>query len=303
MMNGLPGLDVVIATHHRPEMLREAVAAVLDQTYAGHIHCRVVFDRSEPDSTMDLSTPLRTVETLSNYRTPGLAGARNSGILAGASDLIAFCDDDDLWLPTKVERQVHQMERDGEPTSVTGIWVDYQGRSISRVPRSEELTVAELARKRVMAAHPSTVMVRRDRLLADIGLVDEQIPGSYGEDYDWILRAAAIGGFAVVPQPLVRVRWGGSQFSHQWSTIVAAIDHLLVKHPVFQDDRRALARLYGQRAFALAAQGKPRTRQAVLETLRTSPREPRGYLAAAVAVHAVSADRVLDLAHRRGRGI
>ena len=46
---------------------------------------------------------------MTNERTPGLAGGRNSGILAGSGELVAFCDDDDEWLPTKVEKQVEAL--------------------------------------------------------------------------------------------------------------------------------------------------------------------------------------------------
>lgn len=299
----VPSIDVVIATHWRPELLRRAIDGVTSQTYPGVIRCLVVFDQSSPDRSLVRAGPHRPVEVLTNTRTPGLAGARNSGILAGEGDLVAFCDDDDVWLPDKASLQVRTLAGHAGPTSVTGIIVEYDGRSITRVPDPRDLTLATLARTRVMAAHPSSVMVRRDVLLDEIGLVDEEIPGSYGEDFDWILRAAQVGGFAVVPQPLVRVRWGGSQFSRQWQTIIDAIDYGIAKHPVFHEDPRALGRLYGRRAFALAALGSPEALPAVARTLRVAPTEKRAWLAAAVALHLVSANRLMDLAHRRGHGI
>ncbi len=45
-------VDVVIATRNRPELLRQAVAAVLDQTTEHDITCYVVFDRCEPDVSL-----------------------------------------------------------------------------------------------------------------------------------------------------------------------------------------------------------------------------------------------------------
>ncbi|HEU4811927.1 MAG TPA: glycosyltransferase family 2 protein [Nocardioides sp.] len=298
-----PSIDVVIATHQRPDLLRRAIEGVTSQTYPGVIRCLVVFDRSSPDLSLVRTGPHRPVDVLTNTRTPGLAGARNCGILAGEGDLVAFCDDDDAWLPEKASLQVRKLAEHAGPTSVTGIIIEYDGHSIVRIPDPEDLTLATLARNRVMAAHPSSVMVRRDALVNDIGLVDEEIPGSYGEDFDWILRAAEVGGFAVVTQPLVRVKWGGSQFSRQWQTIIDAIDYGLAKHPVFHEDPRALGRLYGRRAFALAALGNREALPAVARTLRVAPTERRAWLAAAVALHLVSAERLMDLAHRRGHGI
>ncbi len=78
-------------------------------------------------------------------------------------------------------------------------------------------------------------MVRRDALLGPIGLVDEEIPGSYAEDFDWILRAAEAGRIAVVERDLVNVRWGQSLFSRNWQTIIDAVDYVLAKHAELRD--------------------------------------------------------------------
>jgi glycosyltransferase involved in cell wall biosynthesis len=296
-------VDVVVATRNRPDLLRLALEGILSQDYTGTITCYVVFDQSEPDHSLSVEEPGRRVRVLANTRARGLAGARNTGVLAGRGTHVAFCDDDDVWLPDKLSSQLRRMEAERAPTVVTGITVEYADRAVDRIPAADELATAHLARRRVMAAHPSTVLVERDALVSRIGLVDEQIPGSYGEDFDWLLRASAAGPIAVVPRPLVRVRWGGSQFSRQWQTIVDAIDYGLAKHPAFHADPRALGRLYGRRAFALAALGRPEARRAVLRTIRVAPLEPRAYLAAAVSMRLVTADRLLHLAHLRGHGI
>jgi glycosyltransferase involved in cell wall biosynthesis len=300
----LPAVDVIIATHNRPELVREAIESVWQQDYAGQINCLVVFDKSEPDVSLERAEGNRSVRVTRNDRVSGLAGARNSGITQSHGELVAFCDDDDAWLPAKVRLQVEALAGSAALTSVTGIIVVYADHEVPRVPSAADVTLRTLARNRVMEAHPSTVMVRRSALEGAIGLVDEQIPGSYGEDFDWILRAAEAGSFAVVEQPLVRVRWGTSQFSQKWQTIIDAIDYGLKKHPVFSEDPHALGRLYGRRAFALAALGRGRDarRQAWL-TMRTAPKERRAYLALAVSLKMVSAERLMDIAHKRGHGI
>lgn len=301
----LPKVDVVVATRNRPDLLRLALDAIWNQTYAGEIVCHVVFDQCDPDDTVARTEPRRTIRVMTNERTPGLAGGRNSGILAGTAPLVAFCDDDDEWLPTKVEKQVEALTADPAAiTAVTGIIVLYADSSVPRVPRAEDMTLAQLVRNRVMEAHPSTVMVRRDALVGPIGLVDEELPGSYGEDFDWIIRSAQAGSFAVVSEPLVKVRWGQSMFSQRWQTIIDSIDYSLAKHRVFHEDPQALGRLYGRRAFALAAlgQSRPALSQA-WRTVRVNPRERRAYLAGAVALHLVSAERLMKIAHSRGHGI
>lgn len=297
-----PDLDVVIATRNRPELLRVALAAVVAQEHAGRITTHLVFDQSEPEHDLASADPRRPVVVHTNRHTPGLAGARNTGIGAGTARYVAFCDDDDVWLPGKAAAQLDLLESSGDDTCVSGIIVEYEDHRVERVPTEQDLELATLVRRRVMEAHPSTVLVRRSAL-SHIGLVDEEIPGSYGEDFDWMIRARQHGPVRVVGAPLVRVRWGGSQFSQNWQVIADAIDYGLAKHAVFHTDRRALARLLGRRAFALAAMRRPGALRGAWQTVRTSPRELRGWLAAAVALRLVPAERLMDLAHRRGHGI
>ncbi|MCW2711407.1 MAG: glycosyltransferase family 2 protein [Marmoricola sp.] len=300
----LPRVDVVVATRNRPELLRLALDAVWNQTYAGEIVCHVVFDQSDPDQEVARTSATRTIRLMTNDRSPGLAGARNAGILSGSGELVAFCDDDDEWLPAKVEKQVEALLDSEALTSVTGITVLYADHAVTRVPRADDMTLKQLVRNRVMEAHMSTVMVRRDALLGPIGLVDEELPGSYGEDFDWIIRAAQAGSFAVLAEPLVKIRWGQSMFSQRWETIVDSIDYSLAKHTVFHEDPQALGRLYGRKAFALAAQGMTRPAlQQAYRTVRVNPRERRAYLAGAVALRVVSAERLMRIAHSRGHGI
>lgn len=306
-----PRVAVVIATHNRPELVRTALECVLAQDYPGPIEVCLVYDQSDPDMSLvrapaSSGAGRRAVLVTTNCaRTPGLAGARNTGVLATTGELVAFCDDDDEWMPNKLRRQVAALDADPSAlTCATGITVLFDGSETDRVPERDELTLADLTRTRVMAAHPSTILVRRVALLGPIGLVDEGIPGSFAEDYDWILRAAKAGGITIVREPLVRVRWGQSLFSRNWPVIIDALGYLLDKHPELRDDRRGRARILGQLAFANAACGRPRRAlSTAASTVRASVLEPRAYLALAVALRLISAERVMRAAHRRGRGI
>lgn len=300
-----PSVSVVIATRDRPELLRRAVDAVLKQDYTGYIECLIVFDGTPIDDTLTRSEKQRCVNVLPNTRTPGLAGARNSGIDAAMGELVAFCDDDDEWFPDKLTEQTRQLADSGADVVVSGIEVNYRDKVVERVPKPADVTAAELARRRVMEAHPSTVVVRASALHERIGLVDEEIPGSYGEDFDWLLRAAQTGRIAVVQRPLVRVLWGTqSYFNQRWATIIEAIDYGLAKHSILSADRRGHARLLGRKAFAYAAlrQTRPALHWA-RRTLRLNWKERRGYVAVIVALRLVSAERALGLAHSVGRGI
>jgi glycosyltransferase involved in cell wall biosynthesis len=301
-----PPVSVVVPTRDRPELLRRAVGSVLGQTYRGRVECVVVFDQSDPDLPWPELPPERRLVLVRNERTPGLAGARNSGILATTGELVAFCDDDDEWLPEKLARQVGRLlATPGAAVSTTGILVRYQDRTITRLAPTILVTHRQLLRSRLTELHPSTVLVRRRQLLEDIGLVDEQIPGSYAEDYEFLLRASRLGPVLAVPEPLAVIHWHqASFFADRWRTIIAALIYLVDKHRELRQEPSGLARIYGQIAFAHAALGeRGQARRWARRTLSLNRRERRAYLALAISLGLVRATTVARIANTAGRGI
>ncbi|MFC7757307.1 glycosyltransferase family 2 protein [Catellatospora bangladeshensis] len=105
-----PAVGVVIPTRNRPELLRKALDAVRAQDYPGPLRVLVVFDQAEPDPSLAADGG-RPVLVVANARQAGLAGARNTGITALDTELVAFCDDDDVWHPAKLRRQVDALVR------------------------------------------------------------------------------------------------------------------------------------------------------------------------------------------------
>jgi glycosyltransferase involved in cell wall biosynthesis len=301
-------VSAVVATRDRPILLRRAIRSILAQRYEGPIECVVVFDGGEPDDLADVrpDDASRSLVSIRNDRTPGLAGARNAGASTASGELLAFCDDDDEWLPDKVERQVEALLAvPGGAVVTSGIEIVSDGRAVVRRPPADRIPREHLLRSRATEVHPSTILVRRDAFLDGIGPVDERIPGSYGEDYEWLLRAAALAPLVAVRAPLVRVHWHPtSYFADRWATIARAIAYLIEAHPDVIRDRGNRARLYGRLAFAEAATGHPgRALGWAVRSLSASPLEPRPWLALAVAMHLSSPAAIQRFANRRGRGI
>lgn len=298
-------VTVVIPTADRPVLLERAVKSVAEQDYDGDIECLIVFDG--PLGRVPALAPRdgRTIRAVQNTRSPGLAGARNTGILAAQSPLIAFLDDDDEWLPAKVRRQVELLAREPEAVAVgCANVVVYDGHETVR-PAPARVTFPALLRSRVAVLHSSTILARRENIVDRVGLVDEGIPSGASEDYEWQLRATRHGPIAMVTAPLVRVDWhSDSRLSRQWEQFVAGLKYVLAKNPEFRHERRGASRIYGQIAFGYAAMG--RTRDAIRWAVRcmTSDwRQPRAYLSLLVASRAVSSDAVVRRLHLRGKGV
>lgn len=300
-------VSVVIPTRGRPALLLETLATVIDQDYSGPIEIIVVHDREQPDPALArLSVPGREVVAISNARTAGLCGARNTGVLASHGVFVASCDDDDLWYPAKVRLQVERLLAEPSLCAV-GAGIRLLMGELGDVEwpaREPVVTHARLLANRVKELHSSTLMMRRTAFDA-VGLYDEELPHSYGEDYDWLLRASASGAVGAVQEILADIRKDvPSWFRDRALNTAAALEYLLEKHPDFRDNRRGHARILGQIAYARAAAGQ-RGRGALIagHALRRYPGASHAWLALAVAGPGVEPQRMLRLARRAGRGL
>lgn len=300
-----PGVGVVIATHNRPQLVRRALDSVLGQDYPGPIDVALVFDRSEPDPSFAQSTSGRSVRVLANTRTPGLAGARNTGILSLDTDFVGFCDDDDMWLDGKLAAQIERLERAPEAGFVTtAMRVDYGDQQTVRLAGREQVTLTDMARSRMSMLHSSSFLFRRRAMLDGFGLVDETLPRSMAEDWDLLLRAARIHPIEHIDEPLVAVLWGQtSYFNDAWADKNAAHLWLMEHHPEIRQDRRARGLMLGKLAFGYAALGnRTAALRSARDALRANWREPRTAIAMLV-VAGVPPQRIITALNRRGHGI
>lgn len=305
----LPAVTVVVPTKDRPELLRRAVDSIVAQDYEGPVHTLVVYDGTDPDFAL-CRGGRRTVTVASNARKPGLAGARNTGVVLSGDELVAFCDDDDAWLPGKLTAQVEAMRDTPEATLVTcGIRIEYGEETTDRNLDADHVTLADLLRNRLPQLHSSTFLFDR-QWLVDNGLVNEEVPGSFGEDYDLLLRTARDSAIRNLRDVHVLVRWhegrndSDSHFVRRWDTMETALRWLLEEYPEFAEEPAGRARITGQIAFADAALGqRSDAMRWAKQTLRNNPREARAYLALMVSTGLVKPDTVLRQLHRRGRSI
>ena len=300
-----PMVSVVIPTLDRPGLLERAVQHVFDQDYPGPLECVVVFDHV-PVRALDIpSRPGRVLTGIANTHRKGLPGGRNSGVEASTGTVLAFCDDDDLWRPDKLRRQVDVLQREPDAGAVAcGVRLQGPGIDRERTLDQEWVTLDDLLADRLMEVNSSTIVVWRSSM-DSAGPVDEDIPGGYAEDYEWLLRLAAYRPIAIIREPLSVIEWhGGSFFFGHWLTIAEAMRYVLAKHPEFARSRRGRARIHGQIGFAFAAAGRRRAAWSELATVaRLDLREKRLYAALPVVLGLVSGDRVLRAAQRRGRGV
>jgi glycosyltransferase involved in cell wall biosynthesis len=302
-----PLVSVVMPTRGRPVEVREALRSVVEQTYPGQIEIVVVHDVEQPDEGLvSMGREGRTVQVMNNQHRQGLAGSRNTGLDVTHGELVASCDDDDLWHPTKLERQVDRMQADPS-LGVVGAGIRLlmsEDRSVDWPGDAEIVTRDALLRSRRKELHSSTLLVRRE-VFRRVGGYDEELPQGYGEDYEFLLRAVTVARIGVVTEVLADIRkYNQSWFRDRAEVTVEALEHLLDRHPEIASSRPGHARVLGQIAFAQATLGE--RREAVrysTRALRTWPVAPHAVLALAQAATGMDPSVALKSARAFGRGL
>jgi glycosyltransferase involved in cell wall biosynthesis len=277
----MPTVSVVIPTYRRPPLLRRAVASVLAQTVDDFEI--VVVDDASDESTRGVVRSFgdRRIKYMRHQANLGVASARNTGILNSAGRFIAFLDDDDEWLPEKLELQVDRME--SVEGSVGAICCGHV-----EVDSSSHRIVAEMRPRlkgRVFEAllaqgsfnHTSTMLVRAE-CFRRVGLFDPAL--RYGEDLDMWLRLAREYEFDFVDRPLVRLYFQPSGLTQDYSAIVSGAEIHLQKYREFFESHPSIhgRRLHRLGTFYCLLGDVRRGREAFRQALGVDPTLLKSYV-------------------------
>jgi glycosyltransferase involved in cell wall biosynthesis len=107
-----PKVSVVIPTYNRSELILAAVESVLSQTYTDYE--LIVIDDGSTDSTRERLRPY--LDRIRYFYQPnrGVSAARNAGVKAARGEWLSMLDSDDVWHPTKLERQLDALAALGD---------------------------------------------------------------------------------------------------------------------------------------------------------------------------------------------
>lgn len=101
-----PDISVIVTTYNRKDLLKETIDSILNQTFR-NFELIVVDNFSDYDFISHIkSLNDSRIIPFQNRNNRIIAVNRNYGIRRAKGKYIAFCDDDDLWLPKKLEEQI-----------------------------------------------------------------------------------------------------------------------------------------------------------------------------------------------------
>lgn len=265
MTGSKPLVSVILPTYSRNRAyLRAAIESVDAQTYRP-LELVIVDDTDEGvrSTVTDVTdAPTRVLQAGDHN---GAGAARNSGIRAADGSYMAFLDDDDLWDPSKLERQVAAAEADHKiGLVVTGQRYVRDGTPVGqRLPDVDgDVTRALLCGARLC---PFSAAMVRGSVIEQAGPIDDSLP--IWEDIEWYIRLSKHCRIATVDKALVTRRMGEhDQLTDDFEKLS---DY---SYPRMRDKHRSLAAEYG-----------PEVEQRFMASL-----------AASVATTALSASRYAD---------
>jgi glycosyltransferase involved in cell wall biosynthesis len=256
----VPQVSVVVPTLGRPA-LALALRSALDQRGVD-VEVLVVDDGSAGRAGVVAErVGDARIRLLRHDGRHGPGAARNTGVGAANAAWVAFLDDDDLWAPDKLVRQLDAARATGRDWVYAGaVGVDDRHRVLHvEPPITPAEVVRQLPRRNVVPAGASNVTVRAAALSA-AGPFDPGLRNT--EDWELFIRLARRGPPAAVRAPLVAVRLHLEQASLATARLLEELDVLERRYGV-RVDRRAIHRgaawaclRAGRRREALAEYGR-----------------------------------------------
>jgi glycosyltransferase involved in cell wall biosynthesis len=230
-------VTVVIPTRDRPALLDLTLTSVLRQRNV-ELSVTVVDDGSLEDvGTVVARRADARVRCVRHEVPQGVSRSRNRGWMEATTEWVAFCDDDDVWSPDKLHRQVTAAEEFGRDWGYAGaVSVNHELRvQMGPPPLEPDAMVAALPRYNAMPAGASYVLVRRS-VLDRVGGFDATL--THVPDWELWLRLAQHGKPACVAEPLVAYRFHGGNASFRTGEMLAELGELERRFHVRADRAR-----------------------------------------------------------------
>lgn len=234
-------VTAVITTCKRtPDVLERAIKSVISQTYKD-IELFVVddspssYEYREQIKTMVESYSNQRVVYIPHQKNSGACVARNTGLKAANGEYIAFLDDDDEWLPEKIEKQLDAFKKYDSKTALVycgRVTVnDTTGVIKERQAEFHEGFVFDILIKKNFIGSTSYPLLRTD-VLREFGGFDPQMPAA--QDYDVWLRIAQKYKVGYVRESLVRYHIHDGEFiTGNPNKKIVALERLNSKHEVY----------------------------------------------------------------------
>ena len=201
-------VSVVIPLYNAEKYIEETIQSILDQTYK-EIEIVIVDDGStdqSPAIVKELGEKYPGKVRYVHQSNQGVSVARNTGIENATGEYIAFLDSDDLWHPTKLEKQVKSMHTNEMNACYCG-YMNFYEETSEKVKHVTNFVKGDMAKAYLthqVVAQTSTWIFKRSIVM------DHHIrftPGcSWGEDLEFLFKLMSVTNVCYVDEYLTYYR-------------------------------------------------------------------------------------------------
>jgi len=184
MNQSSPFVSVVLTTYNRADLLGETIASILNQSYC-NFELIVVDDGSQDETEKRvLGFRDKRVKYIYSNNWGGPARPRNLGVAEARGEYIAFCDDDDLWHPSKIEKQLPHFNGKIVSVATNAVLFGNKANRLKCPNLSENILLGPGADvRRLKSTIFSSLMVRNTGLL-----FEEKETFKFAEDFAFLIK-------------------------------------------------------------------------------------------------------------------
>ena len=278
-----PLISVIIPTYNRAILLERAIISAISQTYK-NIEIIVIDDGSRDGTKRvisDLKKRCPDIRYFYEKNSGGPSKPRNKGIIESKGQYIAFLDDDDEWLPRKLEEQMNLFFRSNSSklgfVGCYGYVISKNKKRIEKTKTSNSFFKDMLRKNRILT--PTSILVKRE-VFNKVGVFDEKL--RLWEDWEMWIRISKEYKFGILKEVLYKYCQHPQTLSKEIiskSESAKYLKYILEKHYLlYKKDRIALSQILELIGRISVFDDNPkRARKYLVDSIKQDPFNAKAY--------------------------
>ncbi len=196
-------VSIIIPMYNSENSIRSTIDSIVNQTVYNNIKEIIVINDGSTDGSRKVVESLKEGNDkikLINKTNNGVSSARNMGMKVSSGNWIAFCDADDTWVETKLERQINVLNKNPEIDFLGSQWINNNPRIFFKsIKKLYKASLKDICI--TFFPQPSTVIMKRE-IFDKIGGFDEN--QRYAEEGSYFFKICENYNYYYLPELLIQ---------------------------------------------------------------------------------------------------
>tara|TARA_X000000950_G_scaffold36548_1_gene39049 strand:- start:6624 stop:7370 length:747 start_codon:yes stop_codon:yes gene_type:complete len=202
-------VSVIMAAYNSEKTIKKSIESIINQTYSNFE--LIIIDDASTDNTLDIiynfTNTNSAIKIIINQNNLGVAESRNKGIKMSNGKYIAFCDSDDTWLPSKLEKQINILSHKYDIVCSDYYQIDKNENIIKLINGPKIISYNKMLKSNLI---PNSSAIYNTKI---VGKFYQKKVGH--EDYlMWITITKSLGTVYRIQEPLMNYRVHSNALTH-----------------------------------------------------------------------------------------